>query len=246
MAITYPITVPAISVTQPLGTFYVVSLPARVLLDTAYSDRLRAKRSLDGESYELEGSQRGLLTPRLRDIGAYIATEESTFPNSIILAPNFDPETGEPVEDDESDKMLRWRINEIPTPGVGKGVSYTLTIPTDAALAPIIDGQHRLYGFNFCNKPERLDTELVCSLFPDLPKPFQAFLFAIINSNQKPVDKSQTFELFGYNIEKEPPGNWSPDKLAVYFARKLNTESDSPLCGRILVAAENDFALTRV
>ena len=245
MAITYPITVPAISVTQPLGTFYVVSLPARVLLDTAYSDRLRAKRSLDGESYELEGSQRGLLTPRLRDIGAYIATEESTFPNSIILAPNFDPETGEPVEDDESDKMLRWRINEIPTPGVGKGVSYTLTIPTDAALAPIIDGQHRLYGFNFCNKPERLDTELVCSLFPDLPKPFQAFLFAIINSNQKPVDKSQTFELFGHNIEKEPPGNWSPDKLAVYFARKLNTESDSPLCGRILVAAENDFALTR-
>lgn len=245
MATTYPLTVPAISVTQPLGTFYVVSLPARVLLDTAYSDRLRARKSADGETYELEGSQRGLLTPRLRDIGAYIATEESTFPNSIILAPNFDPETGEPVEEDGSGNKLRWRIDEVPTPGVGKGVSYTLTIPTDAALAPIIDGQHRLYGFNFCDKPERLDTELVCSLFLDLPKPFQAFLFATINSNQKPVDKSQTFELFGYNIEKEPPGNWSPDKLAVYFARKLNTESDSPLRGKILVAAENDFALTR-
>lgn len=246
MTNTYPITVPAISVTQPLGTFYVVSLPARVLLDTAYSDRLRARKSADGEAYELEGSQRGLLAPRLRDIGAYIATEESTFPNSIILAPNFDPENGELVDEDGSNKKLRWQIDEIPTPGIGKGVSYALTIPTDAALAPIIDGQHRLYGFNFCDKPERLDTELVCSLFLDLPKPFQAFLFATINSNQKPVDKSQTFELFGYNIEKEPPGNWSPDKLAVYFARKLNTESDSPLCGKILVAAENDFALTRV
>jgi len=245
MTTTYPITVPAISVTQPLGTFYVVSLPARVLLDTAYSDRLHAKKAANGETYELEGSQRGLLAPRLRDIGAYIATEESTFPNSIILAPNFDPETGDLVEEDRGDKKLRWRIDEVPTPGVGKGVSYTLTIPTDAALAPIIDGQHRLYGFNFCDKPERLDTELVCSLFLDLPKPFQAFLFATINSNQKPVDKSQTFELFGYNIEKEPPGNWSPDKLAVYFARKLNSESDSPLYGKILVAAENDFALTR-
>lgn len=245
MSITYPVTVPAISVTQQLGTFYVVSLPARVLLDTAYSDRLHAKKSADGETYQLEGSQRGLLTPRLRDIGAYIATEESTFPNSIILAPNFDRESGEPVEEDGSGSERRWRIDEIPTPGVGKGVSYALTIPTDAALAPIIDGQHRLYGFNFCEKPERLDNELVCSIFLDLPKPFQAFLFATINSNQKPVDKSQTFELFGYNIEKEPPGNWSPDKLAVYFARKLNTESDSPLCGKILVAAENDFALTR-
>jgi len=163
MTITYPITVPAISVTQPLGTFYVVSLPARVLLDTAYSDRLRARKLSDGETYELEGSQRGLLTPRLRDIGAYIATEESTFPNSIILAPNFDLETGEPVGEEEDGSELRWRIDEIQTPGVGKGVSYVLTIPTDAALAPIIDGQHRLYGFNFCEKPERLDTELVVS-----------------------------------------------------------------------------------
>ncbi|MFZ5507682.1 MAG: DGQHR domain-containing protein [Pseudomonadota bacterium] len=246
MAPKYPITVPAISVTQPLGTFYVVSLPARVLLDTAYSDRLRAKRSADGETYELEGSQRGLLIPRLRDIGAYISGDESTFPNSIILAPNFDPETGEPIEDDdENGRNLRWHVDEVRTPGVANGVSYTLTIPTNAALAPIIDGQHRLFGFNFCDKPERLDTELVCSLFLDLPKPFQAFLFATINSNQKPVDKSQTFELFGYNIEKEAPGNWSPDKLAVYFARKLNSESDSPLYRKILVAAENDFALTR-
>lgn len=243
---TYPITVPAISVTQPLGTFYVVALPARVLLDTAYSDRLKAKISADGESYELEGSQRELLIPRLRDIGSYIKTEDSTFPNTIILAPNFDSETGQPVEDDDDDApKRRWHIDAKETPSIGNGVSYTLTIPTADALAPIIDGQHRLFGFNYCEKPERLDTELVCSIFIDLPKPFQAFLFATINSNQKPVNKSQTFELFGYNIEKEPAENWSPDKLAVYLARKLNAESDSPLFERILVAAENDFALTK-
>ena len=246
MKTTYPLTVPAISVTQPLGTFYVVSLPARVLLDTAYSDRLKANQLADGETYELVGSQRELLIPRLRDIGAYIATEESTFPNTIILAPNFEMETGRPVEDDdEHGKQRRWHIDAIETPGVGNGISYTLTIPTAEALAPIIDGQHRLFAFNFCDKSERLDNELVCSIFIDLPKPFQAFLFATINSNQKPVNKSQTFELFGYNIEKEPADNWSPDKLAVYLARKLNAETDSPLFERILVAAENDFALTR-
>jgi DNA phosphorothioation-associated DGQHR protein 1 len=86
---------------------------------------------------------------------------------------------------------------------------------------------------------------LVCAVFLDLPKPFQAFLFATINSTQKPVNRSLTYELFGYNIDNEPAHSWSPDKLAVFLARKLNADTDSPLKRRILVAAENDFALTR-
>lgn len=237
----YPLTVQAIRVSQPLGIFYVAAIPARVLLDTAYSDRLRARRSADGTSYELEGSQRELLIPRLKEIGAYISTEESTFPNSIILAPNFDPDSGQPVEDEEN----RWRIDEMEDTVAPGGTLYTLTIPSETALTPIIDGQHRLFGFNYCDRKERLDEQLVCSVFIDLPKPFQAFLFATINSNQKPVNKSQTYDLFGYNIEKEPPESWSPDKLAVFLARKLNSETDSPLFGRVLIAADNDFAMTR-
>lgn len=145
---------------------------------------------------------------------------------------------------DNSD--IRWRVVEKECTCVPGDVSYSLTIPTDEALAPIIDGQHRLFGFNFCDKPDRMDMGLVCSIFLDLPKPFQAFLFATINSNQRPVNKSQTYEAFGYNIEKELPDSWSPDKLAVFLARKLNAEDDSPLKGRILIAAENDFAMTRI
>lgn len=240
-SITYPITVPAIRVVQPLGVFYVVALPARVLLDTAYSDRLRAKRIHGGQSYELQGAQRELLTPRLREIGAYISTEESTFPNSIILAPNFDPESGQ----QEDDANIRWRVDECESADAPGGKFFILTIPSPAALAPIIDGQHRLFGFNYCDRSERLDEQLVCSIFIDLPKPFQAFLFATINSNQRPVNKSQTYDLFGYNIEKEPPESWSPDKLAVFLARKLNSEEDSALRGRILIAADNDFAMSR-
>lgn len=238
---TYPLTVQAIRVSQPLGIFYVAAIPARVLLDTAYSDRLRARRNADGTSYELEGSQRELLIPRLREIGRYISTEESTFPNSIILAPNFDRDSGRPIEDEK----IRWKIEELDDPLSPDGKIYTLNTPSGTMITPIIDGQHRLFGFNYCERRERLDEQLVCSIFLDLPKPFQAFLFATINSNQKPVNKSQTYELFGYNIEKEPPESWSPDKLAVFLARKLNSESDSPLCGRILIAAENDFSTTR-
>jgi len=246
----YPLSVPAISVTQPLGTFFVASIPARVLLDTAYSDKLRAVKAADGKSYELEGSQRELIIPRLKEIGDYIKSDESTFPNSIILAPNFSMESGEPIEDDEIGKSLRWNINEIEDPNLPSGRAYFLTIPSPEAIAPIIDGQHRLFGFKYCGNPKRLDTELVCSIFLDLPKPYQAFLFATINSNQKSVSKSQTYELFGYNVEKEPPEFWSPDKLAVYFARKLNgkdenQQDESPLTERIIVSAANDFSQSR-
>lgn len=85
--------------------------------------------------------------------------------------------------------------------------------------------------------------ELICSVFLGLPKPFQAQLFATINSTQKAVDKSQTYELFGYNLEDEDPQEWTPDKLAVFIARKLGTDSESPLKGRIVIAAETDEEL---
>lgn len=233
--INYPLRIPTIRVQQPLGVFYVASIPARVLLDTAYSDRLHATRVAEGESYVLDGSQRDLHEARLKDIGSYIDAEESTFPNSIILGANFREEDGAL----ESDDANRWRVEHD-----DKTNAFDLIIPSERKLAPIIDGQHRLFGFNFAD-PSRLDMELVCSVFIDLPKPFQAFLFATINSTQKPVNKSLTYELFGYNIEAEAPDSWSPDKLAVFLARKLNSDEGSPLRGKILVAAENDFALSR-
>ena len=87
---------------------------------------------------------------------------------------------------------------------------------------------------------------LICSVFLDLPKPFQAQLFATINSTQKAVDRSLTFELFGYNVEDESPDRWTPDKLAVFLTRKLGTESSSPLRGRITVAPKRDVGLEQL
>jgi len=71
-------------------------------------------------------------------------------------------------------------------------------------------------------------------------------LFATINSTQKPVDKSLTYELFGYNLDEEEEQYWSPDKLAVFLARRLATDANSPLRGRILVAPKKDDALSRI
>ena len=57
------------------------------------------------------------------------------------------------------------------------------------------------------------------------------------------MDRSLTYELFGYNISEEKEEFWPPDKLAVFLTRKLSTDSASPLKGRITVAPKRDTAL---
>jgi len=221
----------ALVVKQPLGDFYVAAIPADVLLQTCFSHRLKAVKSPDG-TYSLDGSQRLLKDPRLKEIGEFIDTVEAAFPNSIILAANFREESGEL----ESEDSLKWTIDLKGNKDVG-----ILRIPQAVKLAAIIDGQHRLFGFQFAKITDRLSMPLVCAIYFDLPKPYQAFLFATINSNQKSVDKSQTYELFGYNVEDEPSECWTPDKLAVFLTRKLNADKQSPLYEHIVIAAENDI-----
>ena len=224
--------VPAILVEQPLGVFYAAAIPARHLLEICYTDRLHAV--MEGDTYRLIGAQRLRNDKRLKEIGSYLGTTEAAFPNSIILAANYDAQTGLSVDDEE----LKWRIES------HDDECLELIVPRAEPIAPVIDGQHRLFGFTQAIE-ERRDMPVLCSVFLDLPRPYQAYLFATVNSTQKPVDRSQTYELFGYNIDEEPPELWSPEKLAVFLARKMNTSPDSPLYRRILVAAQNDFAISR-
>lgn len=241
----FPMEVKALRIEQPLGIYYVAVLPARVLLNVAYSDVLSANLRATGESYDLEGTQRLMQPKRLRLITDYINREDAAFPNTIILAANFRKEDGliedleEEFDDDKKTAIQPWTVEE------GNDGCCVLKIPTSEKLAAIIDGQHRLFAFVDA-RPERLDMSLICSIFLDLPKPYQAQLFATINSTQKPVDKSLTYELFGYNIEKEEENYWSPDKLAVFLTRRLGTDEKSPLKGRIHIAPKKDEALSNL
>ena len=69
-------------VKQLMSNFVVAVIPARVLLDTAYSHRLKAKVQPDG-SYQLEGSQRLINPERLKEISQFIASPEAAFPNAM-------------------------------------------------------------------------------------------------------------------------------------------------------------------
>jgi len=208
----------AIRINQPLGEFYITKIKAKDLLQISTSSVLRYDK--DGN---LKGNQRPLKPERLKMIANFIKSEEMCFPSSIIVAANVD-EKGL-IEDDGK----RWKIEHI------ENDFYTLIIPDEKIITSlIIDGQHRLNAFSLVKDYQ--DIELVCSIFFDLPSPYQAYLFATINGNQKRVDKSLSLELFGYSVEEETQNTWSPEKLAVYLTRKFNFKKESPLYQRIKLA----------
>lgn len=215
----------AIKVHQPLGDFYIGKIKACDLLNISYTEVFRYKK--DGSQ---EGTQRPVNEKRLKEISNFIKSEEMCFPSSILVALNNDPE----LENIQSETQE----NSFEIHCVGSDI-YELNIPDNKKCALIIDGQHRLKAFQYVDRKLQ-DIELVCSIFFDLPNPYQAYLFATINGNQKKVDKSLALEFFGYNVEDEPQEQWTPEKLAVYLTRKLNFKQDSPLYHQLKLAASYD------
>jgi DNA phosphorothioation-associated DGQHR protein 1 len=216
--------VPAISVSQPIGEFFLCAIPASALLDVTYSIPASMRRE-GGMFAKMMGNQRVKSNARGKQIGAYIDEEESTFPNTIILSVNYF-EDGSYAEDD----TVRWYAKN------GDRGSFMLTIPSNKKLASIIDGQHRLEGFNNVQKPERLTMQLPCAVYINLPRAYQAKIFATININQKRVDKSLAYELFGYDLNDSSADRWPPDMLGVYIARILEGKNGSPFQGHIKLA----------
>ncbi|WP_290570277.1 DGQHR domain-containing protein [Idiomarina sp.] len=202
----------ALEINQPFGTFYVFKIPASKLIEVAFS---MAAYSQNGR---LSGVQRKLKEERIKQISLFSSSDSATFPNTIILSANFNPE-GQFIEDEK----ITWKVN-----------GDEIVIPTSKRLASIIDGQHRLEGIKRAIKDNPdVDFDVLCAVFIDLPFPQQAEIFTSINYNQRKVDKSVAYELFGYDLDDTNVENWSPDTLAIYFARILNNDPESPLKGHI-------------
>lgn len=226
----FPIIVPAIRVEQRLGVFFITSLPASLLLDVCYVLEARILEENTEESgyqetilgkalNKLTGTQRKKKQSRIDDIKKYTETVDASFPNSIILGANYE-ENGKLADNTNN----RWFVEKV------ENDCYYLTIPTAERLASIIDGQHRVYGFE--NSTAK-DTPLVCSIFLDLPVPYHAQIFTTINMNQKKVDKNLAYNLFQFEMDEGNAGSWSPETLAVYYARILAQDTNSPLNGKL-------------
>jgi len=233
---TSPFSFDVFRVNQPIGEYYVALIPAKLLLLLSYSRMLTLLKSTEDGEYNWKGAQRPINRSRTRAIGRFIDTIEAVFPSSIILAANYSEE-GDII----NDEAVRWRVEIEEGATVGK-----LIIPTRQRIASVIDGQHRLFGFTFASKMDRQSMPIICSVFLDLPNPFQAQIFATINHNQKPVNKSLSYQLYGFNIDDEDPDEWSPEKLAVFLSRKMNTDSSSLFENRIVVGAQDERVLDHI
>ena len=212
-----------VRVDQPLAPFVLAMIPSNILLETCYS--IPASVGEDRSLYSVVGAQRGLREKRLDEIGRYLESADAAIPNTIILGANYNRD-GTPV-----DPSRRWRLESTPMNGV-----YDLVIPVAEEVASIIDGQHRLMAFEHT---EKTNMHLACSIYLDLPVAYHAFVFATINFNQQKVDRSLAYQLFGASLDEEPSDSWSPEKVAVFLARKLNADADSPFAERLRLGLED-------
>lgn len=201
-----------LEVNQPLGSFYIASISSDLLKKVTYS------RATEIDGMNLIGNQRGLDDGRVREIASYLETNTAAIPNSVILAVNY-------YEDDslETEPDKAWSL-------IQDAQGLWIDIPDEGVkLAAIVDGQHRINGF-FRTKVEM---EVPCSIYFELPPSLQALIFSTINFNQKKVDKSLAYQLFGYQLDEAESDYWSPDIVAVKLSREFNLKENGPFQNRI-------------
>lgn len=117
-----------------------------------------------------KGVQRPLSEKRCKDVGKFIDSGEGILANNIIL--NLTAQT----------KF---------TPSKEDAKSGILHIPDIEKSVWVVDGQHRLFGFQYAKK----NFALVCSGFIDLSIAQQAKLFITINQEQKGINPSVLYDL---------------------------------------------------
>jgi DGQHR domain-containing protein len=198
----------AIRVTQPIGEFYIGVMDAVDLVAISYSDVRKMKREVE----DYLGIQRELKKARVKDIKEYINTLDATFPNSIIVAIK-----GKYVVYKDGQMILTFDDFE------------------KSRLAKVLDGQHRLAGFdeknlnlNFKDVSGTVKPfQLLVTIFVESDISTQAKVFAMVNQNQTKVNPSLVYDLESLSISR------SPDKTAHQIAVLLNKTEGSPFYKRI-------------
>src|SRR5690606_9561402 len=90
--------VKAIKLKQPMGEFFIASIPFRRLVEISYFDVRRMLKERDVEEYL--GIQRPLNKGRVEELGQYVNTVDASFPTAVNLAVEercaaYDEATGE-------------------------------------------------------------------------------------------------------------------------------------------------------
>ena len=119
-------------VRQPVGEFFIASIPYRELCAITHFDVRRIMR--DGRDVEKYlGIQRPLSKKRVRDLEQFVNTVDASFPTAVIIA--VDGRCAAYDEEERTMTLSNWL-----DPGEDEAPIYFKEI------ARVLDGQHRLAG----------------------------------------------------------------------------------------------------
>ena len=159
----------------------------------------------------LDGFQRVSDEKRARDIAAYINAGH-TIPTAIVLSAQPEAE----MRYTRKTRTLKFKV----TPG-----SFL-----------VLDGQHRVYGFNFC-KPLRVPVVI----YNNLSRQEEAKLFMDINTKQRPVPSELLLAIKHLAATETPP-----EKLRRDVFDFFEKEPGSPLLGRLAPGEKDEGKISRV
>ena len=157
------------------------------------------------ELEEYIGIQRPLNPERVKEIKKYVQTWDASFPNSVILAVRSKYFF---FEDD------------------------CIYIYKNKISANIIDGQHRLAGFDEENGK---DFDVILALFPELELEEQAYLFSVINTKMTRINPSLAQDLYAFATIN------TPAKLVHNIAKNFNQDSSNPWYQKIKMLGRREL-----
>lgn len=192
-----------IEITQKGNVFYIGKIKASELVKVA-TVHVRGSNNEDDKKYinevkeklvgtirvesDEESIQRGAQLKRLKEIKEYLEDVEGFLPNSLIIAINnkviWDNGTKKQLYDTDGYELKKI-FDDI----------YELTLYSNMVDAFIVDGQHRLGAFAFTEDETIDDYELPVTIFIEMEISLQAEVFGVVNSKQKPVNKSLLYDL---------------------------------------------------
>lgn len=196
-----------IEVEQPIGTFLVAKVKASELLKISYRD----VRTFNKDLSKYTGTQRTLKPNKLKSIKEFIETRDATFPNTIIGT--------------LSDASLYRYENGV--------LKIVISDDINEKAFQIIDGQHRLWGFE--NSPIAKDFDLLVTFFLNADVEDQAYIFSIINTTQTKLEPSLVSDL------AELSRITTPENCVHSIAKVFNNREDSPWYNSIKMLGKKDI-----
>jgi DGQHR domain-containing protein len=226
------ISIPVISVTQPIGTFYIGRMTATDLGNICRFDIRRILREREIETYL--GIQRPLSPKRVAEIKQYVNLIDATFPTAVILAVSEFCASYTPLRcPDHPDHVFE-------NFGMLK-LSNFLDAENDEDkiffhdIARVIDGQHRIAGLE---EFQGSAFEINVTIFVGADIADQANIFSTVNLAQTKVNRSLVYDLFELSRVR------SPEKTCHEIVVALDRNEKSPFYRRIKrlgVATEGRF-----